>query len=360
MDDTAVPDVFGGVVARREALDLLRSSVASPVHSYLFLGTPGRGSHAAARAFAAALICDRHGCGSCRNCRLALAGEHPDILSFEPEGAFLLRSDAEEIIRVAARSPVEGDRKILVLTEFHRVREVAPMLLKTIEEPPLSTIFIIVADLVVPELVTISSRCLRVDFEPIGFEALVSLLVARGVDEERAHTVAQSAEGDFERAWLLVNDDRIAARLSFWSQVPFRLDETGATVAVLSEEALFMIEQACAPLHAIHEESLRALDDKAEKYGERGSGRRQLDLKQRRELRRHRAHELRFGLAVLARSYRDDLAQGGSPTAEVLASLEAIQRCAEALVRNPNESLLLQALFLTLSPIARVPQTLNA
>ncbi|MBI3257650.1 MAG: hypothetical protein HYZ59_07685 [Actinobacteria bacterium] len=344
-------DVFSGLVARPEAIGQLRAAATHPVHAYLLVGPPGRGSHDAAMAFAGALLCAEGGCGHCRTCRLALAGEHPDVSLFEPEGAFLLRSDAEEIIRVAARSPVEGDRKVLVLTDFHRVREVGPMLLKTIEEPPASTIFVIVADTVVPELVTIASRCVRVTFDPIPEDMLVSLLVGRGVVREKALAAAQAAAGDFTRASLLVGDEHLASRRSFWAQVPHRLDETGATVAVLTEEALTLVEEAAGPLRVAQEEALRRMEEHVATYGERGSGRRRLEATQRRELRRHRAEELRFGLAVLAGCYRDALAVGGSATSEALASLDAIQRSAENLVRNPSESLLLQALFLRLSPL---------
>ncbi|MGK2957111.1 MAG: hypothetical protein ACSLFB_01635 [Acidimicrobiales bacterium] len=352
MTTTATSDIFGDVIARPEALGQLRSALSKPVHAYLLVGPPGRGSHDAAMAFAGALLCLESGCGHCRTCRLTLAGEHPDVSVFEPEGAFLLRSDAEEIIRVGARSPVEGTRKVLVLTEFHRVREVGPMLLKTIEEPPESTIFVIVADSIVPELVTIASRCVRVPFDPIPEDQLVALLGERGIDQNKALVAAQASAGDFVRASLLVGDEHLAGRRSFWTQVPRRLDDTGATVAVLTEEALAMVEEAGEPLRLAQEETVRQLEARVEIYGERGSGRKQLETKHRRELRRNRTEELRFGLAVLAGCYRDVLTSGNGATSEALGSLDAIQQSAKNLVRNPNESLLLQTLFLALSPLA--------
>lgn len=358
MTSGGASDVFSGVVCRPEALDQLRAAVVNPVHAYLLLGPPGRGSHDAAMAFAGALLCAEGGCGHCRTCRLALAGEHPDLSVFEPEGAFLLRSDAEEIIRVAARSPVEGDRKVLVLADLHRVREVGPMLLKTIEEPPQSTIFVILADVVVPELVTIASRCVRVTFDPIPEDIVVSLLVERGVAESTARAAARASAGDFSRASLLVGDVNLGARRSFWAQVPRRLDGTGATVAVLTDEALGLVEAAGEPLRVAQEAEKRRMDERVATHGERGSGRRQLEAVQRRELRRHRTEELRFGLSVLAGCYRDALAGFASPTAgatvptaEVLDSLDAIQRSAENLVRNPNETLLLHALLVRLLPV---------
>lgn len=354
---TDLPAIFSQVVARDEALGQLKAALSNPVHAYLLVGPPGRGSTAAATAFAGALLCEEGGCGQCRSCRLALAGEHPDISVFEPEGAFLLRADAEEIIRIGARSPVEGNRKVLLLTEFHRVREVGPMLLKTIEEPPVKTVFIIVADTIVPELVTIASRCVRVVFDPIPQETMVDLLISQGADHKTAVAASEASGGDFTRASLLVNDEHLAGRLSFWSGIPNRLDETGAKVAVLVDEALSMVEEAGQPLRVAQEHAVKILDERVAAYGERGSGRKQLETSQRRELRRNRVQELRFGLAVLAGRYRDaltgDLSNGARGTTEVIASLGAIQQSAEDLVRNPNESLLLQSLLLRLAPLAQ-------
>ena len=85
------------------------------------------------------------------------------------------------------------------------------------------------------------------------------------------------------------------------------------------------------------------LDRRAAAYGERGAGRKALADRQRRELRRHRADELRFGLATLAGRYRDELVRGGGTdagAAAVAAAVDATSEAAEALVHNPNETLL--------------------
>ena len=87
--------------------------------------------------------------------------------------------------------------------------------------------------------------------------------------------------------------------------------------------------------------------------GERGSGRAELVARHKREIRRLRSDELRFGLATLSRVYRDRLVGGAGSGADdtgIDEALNAIQDAAENLVRNPNEALLLQQLFLRLSP----------
>lgn len=347
-------DVFAAVVGQPRVVDELRAATRAPVHAYLLVGPAGAGARRAASAFAAALLCADGGCGSCRDCRLAVAGEHPDRAWFEPEGAFLRKEEAEEIIRLAVRSPVEGRRKVLVLADMHRVQQVGPMLLKTIEEPPASTVFVLLADTLPPELVTIASRSVRIDVPPLAPAVIEEALVGEGVPAEAAAAAAVAAVGDLDRARVLTTDPHLLGRRQAWANVPRRLDGTGAAVSVVVDELRAMVDAAAAPLAARHAEELGALEDRVAATGERGAGRRRLEEAQRRELRRHRADELRFGLATLANRYRDGLVHGdpAADPADVLAALAAIDTAAEALARNPNEALLLQALLLRLPHLA--------
>jgi DNA polymerase-3 subunit delta' len=112
------------------------------------------------------------------------------------------------------------------------------------------------------------------------------------------------------------------------------------------------MDRAQGPLEARQAVELEALEERVEQLGERGSGRAELVARHRREVRRARTDELRFGLATLARVYRDRLVEGDTPAAvdAAEAALAAVQETAENLIRNPNEALLLHALFLRLSP----------
>jgi DNA polymerase-3 subunit delta' len=350
-DTIEAGDAFASVTGRPQVVAQLRAAVAAPVHAYLLVGPDGSGSAAAAAAFAAALLCPRGGCSQCRDCRLALAGEHPDALTFAPEGAFLRMSDAEEIARVAVRSPLEGNRKVLVLTDFHRVQRVGPALLKTIEEPPETTVFVILADTVPPELVTIASRCVRIEMTPVPVESLVELLVGEGVEPAAARVAAEAAGGSLGRARLLVDDPGLARRRHAWASVPERLDGTGAAACVVTTELLDLADAAAEPLRRAQAEELAALEERAALTGERGSGRSQFEASQRRALRRQRTEELRFGLATLAARYRDELPSAGRELAALLAAVDAVTAAAAALVRNPNETLLLQALLVGLPPV---------
>jgi DNA polymerase-3 subunit delta' len=108
-----------------------------------------------------------------------------------------------------------------------------------------------------------------------------------------------------------------------------------------------MIDAAAEPLRARHVEEAAAVQARIEQYGERGSGRKELEDRHKRELRRHRADELRFGLATLAARYRDAAAASPRP-GPMIEATTVIHAAAEALIRNPNEMLLLHALLLRL------------
>ena len=77
--------VWSTVPGHANVVAQLQAASCQPVHAYLLAGPPGAGSRAAANAFAASLICVDGGCGECRDCTLVLAGEHPDVLGWEPE-----------------------------------------------------------------------------------------------------------------------------------------------------------------------------------------------------------------------------------------------------------------------------------
>ncbi len=354
-------DVWAAVPDQGQAVGQLRAAVAAPVHAYLFVGPSGSGAREAARAFCAELIAGgttgADPATAERHRSLALADQHPDIAVVERSGPAVTVGQAREIVRAASLSPLEGDRKAMILHEFHLVRpDAAATLLKTIEEPPPGTFFVVLAEEVTPDLVTIASRCVRVEFPAPTDEAVTAALVAEGVTTERAAEVASVARGDLDRARLLATDDRLDLRLAVWRSVPHRLDGSGHAVSVLVDELRAAIDDALGPLVARHADEVAELQRRIERYGQRGSGARELEERHRREVRRLRTDELRLGFAELARSYRDGLAAPTEPPATptspepVLDGLAAITAANEALVRSPNEELLLLALFLRLPP----------
>ena len=341
--------VWDDVVGQEAAIERLRRAAEQPVHSYLFVGPAGSTKKQAARAFASRLLTGSDDPTS-RDADLIRRGEHPDVKEVERTGPAISFEQARDIVRAASLAPSESDAKVMILDEFHLLRpEGAALLLKTIEEPPPSTTFLILADLVPHDLITISSRCARIDFATISDADIADRLVAEGVDRGAADIAARAAGGNIERARLLADDPSLVARREAFAAAPRRLDGHGATVMRLVDELLGLIDDAAAPLTERHAAEVEAMDARIKQYGERGSGKKALDERHKRELRRHRTDELLSGLTVTAGVYRDRLVAGGHPRPGDLA--EAVSRIHEAMTaleRNPNESLLLQSLLWSL------------
>jgi DNA polymerase-3 subunit delta' len=346
---SAEEGVWSRVVGQPAATAFLSAAAKDPVHAYLFVGPPGSTKLAAARAFAALLL-DPSGDPASRDVRLALAGEHPDVREVQRVGAAISKEQADEIVHLAALSPLEGRRKVLILDEFHLLRpEGAARLLKTIEEPSGTTVFVILADDVPHDLVTIASRCVRVDFRPIPDELVAEVLTAEGHTLERAREAAHAAGGNLDRARLLADDPAAAERSSAFARLPYRLDGSGHAVCLAVDELMGLIDSAAAPLRERQGREVEALQHQMDELGERGSGQKRLEDRHKRELRRLRIDELKSGLATVAGTYRDALvAGGGHDPAAAISAVHHLHEAIETLDRNPNEHLLLQALFLRL------------
>ena len=339
--------LFADVIGQPNAVARLETLALNPPHAYLFVGPSGTGKMASALGFAALLLCEHGGCGVCRTCRLALNGQHPDLTIMTHEGATVLKGEAQAIRTAAYRSPVEGRRKVLVLDDFHEASpESVALLLKTVEEPPASTFFVLLSQDVPPELVTIASRCVRIEFRLLTPSAISKFLIQQGWPELDANHAAHGADGNLRRAQLLVTDPGFVGRQKFWATLPERFDGTGATVDALVNEIVSLVELAAAPLAAQQLVELNDLEERVKATGERGSGRADVVKKHGRELRRLRRDELRFGLGELSRAYRDRLT--GVHPERAVAAIARINDMAAHLVRNPNENLQLQALFISL------------
>jgi DNA polymerase-3 subunit delta' len=302
------------------------------------------------------LLCPNGGCGVCASCAAVAAGGHPDCTVLERTGASVLAEELAPIPLMAQRTPTAGDRQVIVLEDFHLAALTAPSLLKTIEEPPESTTFVIVADGRASSIATIASRCVVVEFTPLEEDDLVALLRAEGATEDLARTAASAAGGRLDRARLLVGDPEFAHRQARWRSVPERLDGTGATAAILATELLAGGDGLVEIVKARQADELAALVADAEQRGVRLTGRQAIETRFAREQRRARTDELRAGLATLVEAYRSRLLAGTVPphrVGGVIAACGAIDAMAASLHRNPNESLQLVRMLLVIDEAAR-------
>jgi hypothetical protein len=161
-----------------------------------------------------------------------------------------------------------------------------------------------------------------------------------------AQAAADGSGGDVNRAELLVTDPEFAARRDLWWSVVDELDGTGHAVGEIVQQLRGAIDESQAPLDARHLEEAEAMTAQEELTGTRGSGRRAMEVRQKREARLHRTDEWRMGLATLAQRYRVQVTSDGSGADEIAELTDA----ADVLTRNPSEELWLTSLLLRLSP----------
>jgi DNA polymerase III subunit delta' len=361
MTGAPAPELFADVVGQEPAVAALRAAAAQPVHAYLFRGVSGNGGLPAAHGFAAALLCPDGGCGRCQTCQRALLGSDPDLHIIHRSGATLSVDDMRRLVLVAQRRPLQAARQVVIVTDVHLGGRAAPALLKTLEEPPGDTVFVLLADDLSPELATVASRCVQIAFPPVSRACMLEWLNGRGVTGEVAAVVADSSGGNPERARIMIEDPDVAERASLWSSVPDQLTGAGVVASELARRLLASAEGAVEPLRVEHARELERLTEEAKEFGEKSlPGRKEITDHFQREERRWRTDALRAGLGALARAYRDQAvahAVGTDPRAanHALAAAEAvtlITDAARALPRNPQESLLVQSLLVRLGALS--------
>lgn len=214
------------IQGQERAVRLLRGALlhGQVHHAYLLAGPEGVGKELLARTFAQAANCEseehaKRPCGACSNCALFARGNFPDAMWLMSQAerlgrGLISRADLEgaasreirvdevrELSRRLSLAPLRGRRKLALVTPAEAMNERAQnTLLKTLEEPPPATTFLLVS--AQPELLlpTIRSRCARVQLGPVPEEALVARLVRDGAPEAQARERAARAQGSFSRA----------------------------------------------------------------------------------------------------------------------------------------------------------------
>lgn len=190
-------------------------------HAYLFAGPSGVGKSTTALALAAALNCERApglGCGAdapCTPCTKIAEGHHPDVLRLLPSGAgnFIVIDDVRQLGAKLGFPPHEGRARVVWIDDADRLKtEAGNALLKTLEEPPQRTHFVLCTAAPDRLLLTIRSRCQRVRFAALPREAVVAVLAAQGISEDKAHHLAAVAGGSVGRALELADDEALARR----------------------------------------------------------------------------------------------------------------------------------------------------
>ncbi|MCX5736099.1 MAG: DNA polymerase III subunit delta' [candidate division NC10 bacterium] len=203
---------FGEICGQDRAVLLLRRAWAGGrlAQAYCFAGPPGAGKRTTALALAQAVNClapatagpAPDACGTCRSCRRIAAGQHPDVILVTPQEKTVIT--IEQVRDLAARANLrayEGNVKVWILDPADQMQEpAANAFLKTLEEPAGRSLFILVTTAFTALLATIRSRCQEVRFDPLGDEALRTILMRHGRSAEDVAAVLPLAGGNAERA----------------------------------------------------------------------------------------------------------------------------------------------------------------
>ena len=391
----AETELVAAAVAARGDSSHVVVNVGAMTHSWLITGPPGSGRSVAAVCFAAALQCTSDGvpgCGHCRACTTTMAGTHADVRRITPEGLSIGVDEMRAIVATASRRPSTGRWQVVVIEDADRLTEgAANALLKVVEEPPPSTVFLLCAPSVDPEdiAITLRSRCRHVALVTPAVEAIaVVLRETDGLSEKDAHWAASISGGHVGRARRLATDpearDRRARALGL-----ARDAATPSRAYAAVEELVVSAEGEARALNvgrneAETEELSTALGAGGTGKGTagalRGSAGALKDLEKRQKSRQTRASRdaLDRALIDLATYFRDALMVAGGARAvtanhpdmaeqvaalaayaspdRLLRCIEAVLACREALATNVKPKFAVDAMVATVGQALRAAE----
>jgi DNA polymerase-3 subunit gamma/tau len=243
------PGSFDEVVGQTHVVRTLRNAVEQGKvhHAYLFVGSRGTGKTSMAKILARSLNCERGGptvapCGECESCVTIAAGTSIDVIEMDAASNRSV-DDVRDLRERVAYAPTGGRWKVYILDEAHMLtKEAWNAFLKTLEEPPPNTVFVLATTESHKVMATIADRCQRFDFQRPSLEQISEVLnrVAAAesieVDEGAVALIARSAQGSFRDA--LGTLDQLVAFGGNEVQLSDVLEMLGAADADLLFEAV--------------------------------------------------------------------------------------------------------------------------
>jgi DNA polymerase-3 subunit delta' len=259
---------FSCVADQPIAVKTLRAALKKQrvAHAYMFVGPSGVGRKMTARAFAAALNCenmrDAEPCDSCSSCRQIALGRHPDVQTIAPtkRSSTISVEQIENLLPFAYMRPIKGKTKVFIFSEADRLGAAsANKMLKTLEEPPPSTVFILITERPENMLPTVASRCQPVQFGRLHAETVKRILVKDfHIEDAQASVAAELADGQVTRGLQFADPERFEAVLNIINSLDdcsLRLRAYDRLLELFSNERLKLQQQAEQDIKAEGEEA---------------------------------------------------------------------------------------------------------
>jgi DNA polymerase III subunit gamma/tau len=258
------PRTFDQIVGQEAIVRTLRNAVSQDKvhHAYLFVGSRGTGKTSMAKILAACLNCERgptvQPCGSCESCLSIAAASSLDVIELDAASSNSV-DDIRELRESVAYAPVSGRRKVYILDEAHMLSTAAwNAFLKTLEEPPPSTVFVLATTEAQKVPATVIDRCHRFDFQRPSVEQIGAVVGSVAQQESiqippaAVAAIARSAAGSFRDALGTLE------QLVTYSGSDIALDDAQAVLGVTDAALLASTIEAVAAGDAA--EALRAID----------------------------------------------------------------------------------------------------
>ena len=373
------PKVFRDVVSQPEAVEQLLGSIGQGKdvhHAWLFTGPPGSGRSQLALAFAASMLCADSGCGTCNSCQMIQSRNHPDVQVLNTERVLISIDEVTEFIEKSIQMPAIGKYRIMVIEDADRMSErTSNLLLKSLEEPPKGTIWMICAPSEADLLPTIRSRVRRVQLKVPTVEAVAQLLVEKyGIGLQLAQQSAAQAQSHVGMARRLASNAGARDRRSQALKAVLSITDIPSAMAV-SDTLAKLAESDGAQLTAEQDEAERkalflamGVSEESKLNPSSRAQLRRLEESQKRRATRSKRDGLDRILIDLMGLYRDvltvqlgageplinvDLVQeitklaNESTQAQSIHNIEEIEKVRNRMERNVRDVYLLDSLAVT-------------